>query len=125
MINSKMPFIFYGGDYNPDQWPMDVVEKDIKMLKAAHINIVTLPVFSWALLQPSENTYDFEWLDKIFKLLKDNDINVCLATSTAVQPAWMSKKYPEILPVDFNGNQRNYGGRAGRSWCCFRFTGCF
>lgn len=111
MINSKMPFIFYGGDYNPDQWPMDVVEKDIKMLKAAHINIVTLPVFSWALLQPSENTYDFEWLDKIFKLLKDNDINVCLATSTAVQPAWMSKKYPEILPVDFNGNQRNYGGR--------------
>ena len=111
MINSKMPFIFYGGDYNPDQWPEDILKEDIKMLKDANLNIVTLPVFSWALLQPDEDTYDFKWLDNIFNLLKENDINVCLATSTAVQPAWMAKKYPEILPVDFNGNKRNYGGR--------------
>lgn len=111
MINNKTPFILYGGDYNPDQWPEETLIEDIEFFKKAHINIVTLPVFSWALLQPSEDTYNFEWLDKILKLMKDNDIYVCMATSTAVQPTWMSKKYPEILPTDIEGRKRKFGGR--------------
>lgn len=111
MINSKMPFIFYGGDYNPDQWPREIVEEDIQFFKKANVNIVTLPVFSWAILQPDENTYNFEWLDDILNILRKNNINICLATSTAVPPAWMSKKYPEMLPVDIDGRKRGFGGR--------------
>lgn len=111
MVNSNLPFILYGGDYNPDQWPQEIIENDMRLLKLANINIVTLPVFSWALLQPDEYTYNFEWLDNIFNLLKENNIYVCLATSTAAQPAWMSRKYPEILPVDFHGSKRKHGGR--------------
>ncbi|MDR3593721.1 beta-galactosidase [Clostridium sp.] len=111
MINSKLPFILYGGDYNPDQWPQEIIKKDMDLLKLANINIVTLPVFSWALLQPNEDTYNFEWLDNILKLLKENNIHVCLATSTAAQPAWMSRKYPEMLPVDFYGRKLKHGGR--------------
>lgn len=111
MVNSNLPFILYGGDYNPDQWPQEIIEKDMRLLKLANINIVTLPVFSWALLQPDEYTYNFEWLDNIFNLLKENNIYVCLATSTAAQPAWMSRKYPEMLPVDFHGSKRKHGGR--------------
>jgi beta-galactosidase len=111
LINSKLPFILYGGDYNPDQWPKEIIEEDISLLKLANINVVTLPVFSWALLQPNEDTFNFEWLDNILNLLKDNNIFVCLATSTAAQPTWMSHKYPEILPVDFNGRKRRHGGR--------------
>ena len=111
MINSNLPFILYGGDYNPDQWPQEIIEKDMHLLKLANINIVTLPVFSWALLQPDEYTYNFECLDNILNLLKENNIYVCLATSTAAQPAWMSRKYPEMLPVDFHGSKRKHGGR--------------
>lgn len=111
MIHENMPFILYGGDYNPDQWPKSIITEDIRLFKLANINIVTLPVFSWALLQPNENTYNFEWLDYILNILNENNINVCLATSTAVQPAWMSKKYPEILPIDFEGRRRHFGGR--------------
>jgi beta-galactosidase len=111
LVNSNLPFILYGGDYNPDQWPQEIIEKDMHLLKSANINIVTLPVFSWALLQPDEYTYNFEWLDNILNLLKENNIYVCLATSTAAQPAWMSRKYPEMLPVDFHGSKRKHGGR--------------
>lgn len=113
MINSKFPFIFYGGDYNPEQWPKEIIEEDIRLLKLAKVNIVTLPVFSWALLEPSEGNYNFEWLDNIVTLLRDNDINICFATSTAAQPYWMSKKYPEILPVSAEGSKRKHGGRVG------------
>ena len=111
MISKKTPFILYGGDYNPDQWSKETVIEDMKFFKLANINTVTLPVFSWALLQPNEDTYNFEWLDNILETLKENNIYVCMATSTAVQPNWMSKKYPEILPVDFEGRKRKFGGR--------------
>lgn len=26
-MNSKAPFILYGGDYNPDQWDDEIIEK--------------------------------------------------------------------------------------------------
>lgn len=111
MINEKTPFILYGGDYNPDQWPKEILLEDMKFFKEAHINVVTLPVFSWALLQPDEDTYNFQWLDEILEVIKENDIYVCMATSTAAQPAWMSKKYPEMLLTDFYGHKRKFGGR--------------
>lgn len=111
MINKELPYIFYGGDYNPDQWTEEIWKEDMRLFKLAGINIVTVPVFSWAKLQPSEEKYDFGWLDKVLDMLAENNIYACLATSTAAQPAWMSKKYPEILPVDFEGRKRKHGGR--------------
>ncbi len=111
MINSKQPVIYYGGDYNPDQWPEEIWQEDMRLFKLAGVNIVTLPVFSWAKLQPSEDVYNFEWLDKIVDLVWKNGIYICLATSTAAQPAWMSKKYPGILPVDIYGRKHTHGGR--------------
>lgn len=77
MINSdKVNEILYGGDYNPEQWPEEVWEEDMRLLKNAHINIVTLNVFNWATLQPSEDEYDFTKLDKIMNLVRDNGLKV-------------------------------------------------
>lgn len=103
--------IAYGGDYNPEQWPEETWEEDMRLLKLAHIDTLTLNVFSWAALQPSEETYCFDKLDKIMELAKKNGMKVCLATSTGAHPAWMAKKYPEILRTDFGGIKRKFGGR--------------
>lgn len=111
MINPKLPAIYYGGDYNPDQWPEELWQEDMRLLKLANVNIVTVPVFSWAKLQPAEDVYEFGWLDRILDLAAENGIYVCLATSTAAQPAWMSVKYPEMLLVDFEGKRRKHGAR--------------
>lgn len=111
MINPKLPFIYYGGDYNPDQWPEEIWQEDMRLFKLAGINIITVPVFSWAKLQPAEDRYDFSWLDRVLDLAAKNGIYACLATSTAAQPAWMSRKYPEILPVDIQGRKHTHGGR--------------
>lgn len=102
---------YYGGDYNPNQFPKEIWYEDMRLFKLAGVNIVTLPVFSWASLQPSENEYDFSWLDEIFDLVEQNGIDICLATSTAAQPAWMSKRYPEVCPVDENGVRVKHGWR--------------
>lgn len=112
MIESnKVNKILYGGDYNPEQWPEETWEEDMRLFKLAHIDVVTLNVFSWASLQPSEDTYDFSRLDKIMSLVRDNDLKVCMATSTAAHPAWMARKYPDILRVEHNGMKRKFGSR--------------
>ena len=101
----------YGGDYNPEQWDEATWAEDMRLFKLAHIDTVTLNVFSWASLQPSEDEYDFSKLDKIMNMVRDNGLKVVLATSTAHHPAWMVKKYPEILRTEFNGMRRKFGGR--------------
>lgn len=103
--------VLYGGDYNPEQWPEEVWAEDMRMMKEAHINIVTLNVFSWAALQPDEDTYNFEKLDRIMEYIHENGLKVCLATSTGAHPAWMARKHPDILRTDMNGIKRKFGGR--------------
>lgn len=109
--SSKVKKILYGGDYNPEQWPEEIWNEDMRLFKLAHIDEVTLNVFSWAALQPNENTYDFSKLDKIMELARENDLKVCLATSTAAHPAWMARKYPDILRTEHNGIRRKFGSR--------------
>ncbi|MBD5458056.1 MAG: beta-galactosidase [Lachnospiraceae bacterium] len=112
MIESnKVQKILYGGDYNPEQWPEEIWEEDMRLLKLAHIDIVTLNVFSWASLQPEEDVYHFEQLDKIMEMVRQNGLKVCLATSTAVHPAWMARKHPDVLRTEFSGMKRKFGGR--------------
>lgn len=111
MIETKSSKIVFGGDYCPEQWDDETIKRDIKLMKNAHVNSVVLSVFTWEILEPKENEYHFEWLDKVMKELHENDIYICLATPTSAQPAWMSTKYPEVLPVDIKGRKRNHGMR--------------
>lgn len=111
MINDKLPKIWYGGDYNPEQWDAETWKEDHRMFKLAGIDVVTLNVFAWALSQPNEDTYDFAWLDEQMNLMQEQGIGVCLATSTAAHPAWMARKYPDVLRVDRAGRKRKFGGR--------------
>lgn len=109
--DSGIKKILYGGDYNPEQWTEETWVEDMRLFKLAGIDTVTLNVFSWAALQPDEHTYNFEKLDKIMDLIEENGLYVCLATSTGAHPAWMARKYPDILRTEFNGMKRKFGSR--------------
>jgi beta-galactosidase len=111
MINEKLPKIWYGGDYNPEQWDAPVWAEDERMFKLAGIDVATINVFNWATLQPSEDTYDFSGLDELIDRLYKNGTYVCLATATGAHPAWMAHRYPEVTRVDVQGRKRKFGGR--------------
>jgi len=111
VINNKLPKIWYGGDYNPEQWDPETWKEDERMFKLAGIDVATINVFSWAMLQPDEVTYDFSVLDTTMDRLYKSGAYVCLATSTAAHPAWMAKKYPDVTRVDAQGRKRKFGGR--------------
>lgn len=101
----------YGGDYNPEQWDKEIWKEDMRMFKLAGIDFVRINIFAWALSQPDEVTYQFEWLDEVFDYVHEHGLKVGLGTGTAAHPAWMAKKYPDILQVDFEGRKRKFGGR--------------
>jgi beta-galactosidase len=111
MITPKVPKIIYGGDYFPEQWPEEIWREDVRLMKKANVNMVSIAIFTWALLQPDEETYNFDWLDKVMNLLAENDIYACLATSTAAPPIWLSSKYDDVLPVNESGVKIDYGSR--------------
>ena len=110
-IHGNTNKIWFGGDYNPEQWPEEVWKDDIRLMKKANVNIVTLGVFAWALIEPEENVYDFSWLDRIVGMLYENGISVDMATATATPPRWLTQAHPEILPKDEKGCVIWPGGR--------------
>jgi beta-galactosidase len=107
--------LLYGGDYNPEQWPERVWEEDVRLMREAGVNLVTVGVFAWAWLEPEPGRYEFGWLDRVLELLRRNDILVDLATATASPPPWFSHRYPRSLPVDRDGRRLSYGSR--QSFC--------
>ncbi|MFG2733008.1 beta-galactosidase [Streptomyces canus] len=107
----RIPGIAYGGDYNPEQWPEEVWAEDMRLMREAGVTMVSVGIFSWALLEPAEGVYDFARMDKILDLLHENGIAADLATPTAAPPAWFFHKHPEALPVDRDGRGLSYGSR--------------
>ncbi|MDG4767165.1 beta-galactosidase [Solwaraspora sp. WMMD406] len=105
----------YGGDYNPEQWPPEVWAEDLALMRAAGVNLVSVGIFSWALLEPAPGEFDFGWLDEVLDLLHDGGIRVDLATPTAVPPAWFRRAHPEARLVDHTGTILGGGGR--QSFC--------
>ncbi len=46
MIHDKrIKKVLYGGDYNPEQWPEEIWEEDMRLLGLAGIDVVTLNTF--------------------------------------------------------------------------------
>ncbi len=112
-VIKKFPKLLHGGDYNPDQWldSPEILEEDIRLMKQAHVNCVSLGIFSWAALEPEEGRYEMDWLEAIIGRLYENGIYTILATPTGAMPPWLTAAYPETLQTDENGVHRFPGDR--------------
>ncbi|PAZ17572.1 beta-galactosidase [Streptomyces sp. SA15] len=106
----RLPLAF-GGDYNPEQWPQEVWEEDVRLMREAGVTLVSLGIFAWSRIEPRPGEYDFEWLDRIIGMLYEAGINVDLATPTVVPPAWFYRAHPEALPVTREGVRLAFGSR--------------
>ncbi|MFG3275724.1 beta-galactosidase [Streptomyces luteogriseus] len=102
----------FGGDYNPEQWPESVWQEDVRLMREAGVTLVSVGIFSWALLEPSPGRYDFGWLDRLLDLLHEHGIRVDLGTPTVVPPVWFYRAHPEALPVTAEGVRYEFGSRA-------------
>ena len=109
----RFPTFLHGGDYNPDQWLdcPEILERDVELMRQAHVNAVSVGIFAWTRLEPEDGVYDFAWLDRVIDRLWQGGIHVVLATPSGARPAWMAQKYPEVLRVDEHLRRRHFGER--------------
>jgi len=111
--NPKLPVIWHGGDYNPDQWLdyPEILKEDIRLMKKAKCNVMSIGIFAWSALEPEDGVYKFDWLDRIFDEFEKNDLYIDLATPSGARPPWLTSKYPEVLRVDAERRRHLFGGR--------------
>ena len=113
--------MYFGVDYHPEQWvfpyggsaenPEAAWEHDAELMVKAGINVVRIGEFTWGLCEPEEGKFDFDWLKRVMDILGEAGIQVVLATPTAAPPIWLTKKHPEILPLDEHGRVKHEGTR--------------
>lgn len=109
----KFPHMLHGGDYNPEQWMMypEILGQDLKLMKQANINCVSLGIFSWANLEPKKDVFTFAWMDQIIDQLYANGIYTVLSTPSGARPQWLAQEYPEVLRVNADGKRSFFGAR--------------
>lgn len=111
------PHMIHGGDYNPEQWreTPEIWDEDMKLMKEANFNELTMGIFSWAEVEPREDVFDFSVLDTMMDKIYKNGGRVILATPSAARPQWLAKKYPDVLRVNEKGEREHF--RARHNFC--------
>jgi beta-galactosidase len=103
--------LWFGGDYNPEQWDEPTWAADDQLMREARVNTATVGVFSWSLLEPEEGRYEFGWLDATLDRLHRGGVRVVLATPTASPPPWFTLAHPDAMPVTREGVRLWHGSR--------------
>ncbi len=108
----------HGGDYNPDQWlgHPEIIDADFERMREAGCNTFSVGIFAWTSYEKREGEFDFAWLDRIMDRMAAEDHRVFLATPSGARPAWMARKYPEVLRVDARGIRDRYRLRHNHCW---------
>ncbi len=113
-IFSGVPGLLHGGDYNPEQWLAQketIWKEDMELAHQAHINTLSVGIFSWAHLEPREGVFDFAWMDEVMDMLHKNGIKAILATPSGARPVWLAEAYPEVLRMTATRQRMLFGGR--------------
>lgn len=89
-----------GTAYYPEAWSMDEIREDARRMKEAGVTSIRVAEFAWSRLEPSEGNYQFQWLIDSVNIFGELGIKTVMCTPSSAAPAWMCRKYPEILRVN-------------------------
>ena len=100
-----------GADYYPEHWPRSRWRTDARLMREAGFNVTRLAEFAWVKMEPREGRFEFGWLDDALAVLNGEGVAAILCTPTAAMPAWVVRKYPEVMAMQADGTRMMWGGR--------------
>ncbi|MFT4076919.1 MAG: beta-galactosidase [Asticcacaulis sp.] len=106
----KPDTILYGVAYYDEYTPVDRVEEDARMMKAAGISVVRIAESTWGTLEPKDGTFDFSHIDRTLAAMSRQGIKVIVGTPTYAVPTWLVREHPNVLAITPQGPNR-YGPR--------------
>lgn len=93
----------FGAAYYSEYLPYDRVDKDMEMMARAGMNTIRIAESTWSTLEPSDGVFDFTHIDRMLDTAAKHGISVIIGTPTYAIPAWLAKKYPDILAITTDG----------------------
>lgn len=109
IVNGKT--IELGTCYYPEHWDKGMWEEDLCRMKEVGIQTIRVAEFAWNEIEPTEGKYTYEFFDDFLDLAYKKGMKVIFCTPSATPPAWLTKKYPEVLNGDRYGQLYEHGSR--------------
>lgn len=106
-----LPTIYYGAAYYHEYEPYERLDDDIKLMKAAGLNVVRVGESTWSLWEPEDGHFEYAWMDRVVDAMGKAGIKVILGTPTYSIPTWLYKEHPEVLARPLGGAKAFYGMR--------------
>ena len=97
--------------YYPEHWQEDEWEKDLQRMLENGIRTVRIAEFAWNRIEPEEGVFDYSFFDRFLDVAEKAGMQVIFCTPTATPPAWLTKKYPEVLNATMEGVVYQHGFR--------------
>jgi beta-galactosidase len=102
--------VLFGVAYYDEYMPYDRLERDVRMMQDAGINVVRIGESTWSTMEPQDGVFDFSHIDRVLEAMHRASIRVIIGTPTYAVPAWLVRLRPDVLAVTPRGPNQ-YGVR--------------
>ncbi len=91
---------YYPPFHTPDEW-----ERDTANMAKAGLNMIRTAelLASWDYIEPQRNQPEWDWLDRIFELAAQHNIQIVLGTGSCNPPIWLLEQYPDLQRISREG----------------------
>lgn len=100
----------FGAAYYPEYMPYNRIKEDLDLMKKAGMNVIRIAESTWSTLEPTEGTFNFEYIKETIEYAESIGMNIIIGTPTYAVPSWLVKKDNDVLVTQKN-NKPLYGRR--------------
>lgn len=105
-----MDELMFGAAYYNEYMPYDRIEKDLGLMKEAGMNTIRIAESTWSTEEPQDGVFNFKPVTDVLDCAQKLGLKIIIGTPTYAVPAWLVKKYPDIMVTNRSG-QVKYGPR--------------
>lgn len=111
MTPPKRDRILYGAAYYNEYHQSERTTEDFELMLAAGLNVIRVGESVWQKWQPTENSFDLDWLEPVLNTASQAGISVIIGTPTYAVPRWVFLKHPEVIAERAGGAKVPFGHR--------------
>jgi beta-galactosidase len=103
--------MLFGTAYYNEYHTVERLERDIELMLEAGMNYVRVGESTWSLWEPTDGEFRFDWLERVVDRCHERGLSSVIGTPTYAIPAWLARRYPEILAHTSFGRSAQFGTR--------------
>ncbi|MFM6967209.1 MAG: beta-galactosidase [Rhodoluna sp.] len=111
MTAFKQDRILYGAAYYNEYHQTERTAEDFRLMAEAGVNVIRVGESVWAKWQPTETSFNLDWLEPVLDAASDNGIGVIIGTPTYAVPRWIFQNHPEVVAERATGWKVPFGHR--------------